>query len=109
MRAAAASTISSGDTSAVRSLLTASAAESCQSSLMPCSSNLPFGEARMPHGKKADACRIGAKACASKRSDELGVERYLGVENLGDGTVLLGFPRQLGELLLLEIGHFRPQ
>src|SRR5262245_60227111 len=36
MRAAAASTISSGDTSARRSLSTASVAESCQSSLICC-------------------------------------------------------------------------
>ena len=37
---------------------------------------------------------------------QLGVEHDLGLENLGDWAVLLGVSRQIGELGLVEVGHF---
>ena len=41
--------------------------------------------------------------------DKLGVQHDLGVENLGDWTVLLGVSRQIGEFCFVEVGHFGAQ
>ena len=41
--------------------------------------------------------------------DKLGVKHDLGIENLGDWTVLLGVSRQIGESCFVEVGHFGAQ
>src|SRR5580704_3287561 len=41
--------------------------------------------------------------------DKLGVTHDLGIENLGDWTVLLGVSRQIGESCFVEVGHFGAQ
>jgi hypothetical protein len=51
----------------------------------------------------------GTIAEVDGRLDELGVERDLGVQNLGDRAVLLGVFSHFGEFGFVEVRDFRAQ
>src|SRR6266436_3051224 len=51
----------------------------------------------------------GREASRLRMLDQLGVERDLGVENLGDRTVFLGIFRHLGEFCLVHVRHLGAQ
>jgi hypothetical protein len=59
------------------------------------------------------ACRFSGAAAESvsstNGSDQLGVQRYLGLQNCGDRAVLLGVLGHLEEFGFIEVRRFRAQ
>src|SRR6266480_5093791 len=79
---------------------------------------MPYGKRRLticqqgfkkPRGARRQAPRRQHWLISRTSSRQLGVERYFGVEELGDRAVLLGFPRHPGERGLVQVRHVGAQ
>src|SRR6266545_1609343 len=67
------------------------------------------GFKKKPRGARRQAPRRQHWLISRTSSRQLGVERYFGVEDLGDWAVLLGFPGHPGERSLVQIRHVGAQ
>src|SRR6266498_4223249 len=64
---------------------------------------------KKPRGARRQAPRRQHWLISRTSSRQLGVERYFGVEDLGDWAVLLGFPGHPGERGLVQVRHVGAQ